>query len=501
VPVASGDGAAALSRTAELALSGKFRIDRVIGMGGMGLVLQAHHIALDQRVALKLMRPEHRTDENLVRRFQREARAAARLTSPHAVRVTDVGALGDGTPYLVMEYLDGIDVATLLQRHGAVPFARAAAIVQQASRAVAETHRLGIIHRDLKPSNLFVVQAPNEELLVKVLDLGVCKLAAGADDLRSTSSAVTLGTPAYMAVEQMCSAHSADERSDIWSLGVILYELIEGVVPFRGCSVADQCLRAKLDPTPAMTARGVPPGLRAIVERCLQKDPGARYQAAAELTAALAPFAATSQPGSPSASLSPGWSLSSGRSPPLMPSPGGPLARRQWRWWGLSAALLVGIAGITSARMAKRDATHGSPALSGIIASPSLPPVTARASPDSAAVTSNLRPDGSARTLAPPAPAQALAPPAPVQARTPSVPAFPSEAAVISRAPSQAGVASRAAGTAARPGSRSIARGDLRSRPAVPQPSPDLIRAEPSSPHISAWSAARLDFDPLATPD
>jgi serine/threonine-protein kinase len=266
-------------------LSRRFRIDGVVGQGGMGLVLAAHHRALDQRVALKLMRPELRARADLVGRFLREARAAARLRSPHSARILDVDTLEDGVPYLVMEYLDGVDVAALLRRDGAMAPARAATIVLHASRAIAEAHALGIIHRDLKPRNLFAVSG---EELIKVLDLGVCKLAH-RDELDTTATGATVGTPAYMAPEQLRAAHAADERSDLWSLGVILFELLTGTVPFHGQSIGDQCLRTTLDPVPAMPAT-VPAALQVVIRRCLEKQPAARFQSASELVAALEPL-------------------------------------------------------------------------------------------------------------------------------------------------------------------------------------------------------------------
>jgi serine/threonine-protein kinase len=272
------------------ALSRRFRVDRVIAMGGMGIVIAAHHLALDTRVAIKLMRPELRARKDLVRRFLREGRAAARLHSRHVARVFDVATLDDGAPYIVMEYLDGIDLAAWLVQRGAAPVSLAAAIIVQASDAIAEAHAAGIIHRDLKPSNLFLTQ-DRGELLAKVLDLGICKLLAPVDDLRDTSAGSgALGTPLYMAPEQLAAARRADARSDIWSLGVILYELVTGRVPFPGRTVAEVRERTTQDPGPPSCA-GVPEAFEAIIRRCLAKDPAQRFQRVGDLVAALAPFA------------------------------------------------------------------------------------------------------------------------------------------------------------------------------------------------------------------
>ncbi|MCW5806595.1 MAG: serine/threonine protein kinase, partial [Deltaproteobacteria bacterium] len=259
-PSEVGDADAAPIVAPTRALSARFRIDAVLGTGGMGVVVAAHHLVLDQRVALKLMRPELRDRKDLVRRFLREARVAARLKSRHTTRVFDVGVLDDGAPYIVMEYLDGVDAASFLRRHGPVAPARAAGIVLQALDAIAEAHALGVIHRDLKPANLFLIGTE-----VKVLDLGICKLAGEPAD-----TSHELGTPVYMAPEQRRSPPRSDARSDLWSCGVLLHELVTGAVPG------------------AANAARVPAALAPILARCLADDPADRYQSAAELAAALA---------------------------------------------------------------------------------------------------------------------------------------------------------------------------------------------------------------------
>ena len=269
-------------------LAGRFRIESVIGAGGMGLVLAAHHIALDSKVALKLMLPGIAARPDLVKRFLREGRTAARLESEHVTRVLEVGTLDDGAPYIVMELLEGMDLATLLRTSGRLPIGAAAALVQQASAAVAEAHALGIVHRDLKPANLFITRRPDGSPLLKVLDLGICKLEDADGERLTTSSAELMGTPAYMAPEQRRSASLADPRADSWSLGVILYELVSGQLPFRVQDVAG------MGTCPPVHATSVPPGFEAVIGRCLLNDPAARFQSASEVVAALAPFALAS---------------------------------------------------------------------------------------------------------------------------------------------------------------------------------------------------------------
>jgi serine/threonine-protein kinase len=276
-------------------LGGKYRVERVLGAGGMGVVVAARHLLLDQRVALKFMRASVITDEGAVERFLREARAVVRLRGEHVARVFDVGKLDDGAPYIVMEYLDGRDLGAVLQRSGALAAPDAVDLVLGGCVGVAEAHRQGIVHRDLKPQNLFLTRRPDGAPLVKVLDFGVSKMRAGvgASPGAVTGSAVMMGSPSYMAPEQMRSARDVDERADIWALGVILYELLSSALPFDGESLAVICAQVlAAEPRPlAEVALDVPHALAAVVERCLRKEPDERYADIAALAVALAPFA------------------------------------------------------------------------------------------------------------------------------------------------------------------------------------------------------------------
>jgi serine/threonine-protein kinase len=243
-------------------------------------------------VAIKLMRPELRMRRDLVRRFLREARAAARLRSPHITRVFDVGILDDRTPYIVMEYIDGSDLAAWMQPRRLLPASAAATLVVQAADAIAEAHAAGIIHRDLKPANLLVTQGADGAPMIKVLDLGICKLVGAGAGETTISGAAIIGTPAYMAPEQLAAPERADPRSDIWSLGAILYELVTGQRPFPGSTVAELQVATRTACPSLPTSRGdVTDRFAAIVARCLAVDPDARFQCVTELASALAPFA------------------------------------------------------------------------------------------------------------------------------------------------------------------------------------------------------------------
>jgi len=274
-------------------LAGKYRVERVLARGGMGVVCAAIHTQLDQRVALKFLLPDSEPNEHSRLRFLREARAAVRLRSEHVARVLDVGTAEEGAPYIVMEYLEGKDLADVLVERGRLPEAEAVGYVLQAAEAVAEAHALGIIHRDLKPANLFLTRRPDGSPCVKVLDFGISKALDGAPASGLTQATAMIGTPHYMSPEHIRSSKNVDARSDIWAMGMILYELVTGVVAFPRETLPELCSAIILDPIPP--PRAVVPHLSEGVERALTitlaKAPENRPQSLAELAALLAPFA------------------------------------------------------------------------------------------------------------------------------------------------------------------------------------------------------------------
>ena len=287
---------AAQVKAGDIVAGGKYAVERVLGTGGMGMVVAARHLELDQRVALKFMLREAMADPSNVERFAREARAAVRLQSPHTVRVLDVGRLKSGEPYMVMEYLDGHDLDEVLQRDGPMQPQMAVGYVLQACEAFAEAHGLGMIHRDIKLKNLFLTRMLSGRALVKVLDFGLAKTAGAIGDVSLTKTSAIFGSPQYMSPEQLRSAKDVDSRSDLWAIGVCLYELLTGRVPFDADGVAEICAMVLKDPVepPSRWARHLPPELDAVLVRCLEKDPNHRYQTVQELAKALEPWGAPS---------------------------------------------------------------------------------------------------------------------------------------------------------------------------------------------------------------
>src|SRR3954465_12842347 len=253
-------------------LAGKFRIERVLGVGGMGMVVSALHLQLEERVAIKFLLPEALANAEAVARFGREARAAVKIKSEHVARVIDVGALETGAPYLVMEYLEGGDLSQVLARRGPLPVDEAVEYVLQACEAIAHAHSLGIVHRDLKPANLFLIRRPDGTNSIKVLDFGISKVMPGksaSSDNAMTRTRTVMGSPLYMSPEQMASTRDVDGRTDLWALGAILYELVAGQPPFNAETMPQLCALILNGATPSLrsTRPQVPAALDIVLQR------------------------------------------------------------------------------------------------------------------------------------------------------------------------------------------------------------------------------------------
>jgi serine/threonine protein kinase len=281
VPVAPGD-----------LLAGKYRVERVLGSGGMGVVVAAVHEELGQRVALKFLLPRAMQNGEAASRFLREARAVVRIASEHVARVLDVGRLESGAPYLVMEYLEGTDLAEYAAGR-ALPVEEAVDYVLQACAGMAVAHAVGVIHRDLKPANLFITRGADGQALIKVLDFGISKMHLLDAPAALTHTSALMGSPLYMSPEQAQSPRTVDARTDIWSLGVIAYELLTGAPPFPGESLTEVLAALMVeDPVPMRELRkDLPPGLEQVVMRALERSLERRYANVGELSAALVDFA------------------------------------------------------------------------------------------------------------------------------------------------------------------------------------------------------------------
>jgi|GEM_PF-1503678 eukaryotic-like serine/threonine-protein kinase len=277
----------------------RYRIGQLLGSGAMGTVFAAHHVLLDQKVAIKFLVTESMAHSDSIARFVREARATATIKSPHVVRVLDVALRDGGGAYIVMEYLEGCDLASWLRTRGPPDVHVAVDFVLQACDAIAEAHQLRIIHRDLKPANLFAVQRGGSVEIIKVLDFGISK-AAGLVSTTAppgmwrpgaiiTEERIPIGSPCYMSPEQMESARDVDLRTDIWSLGVTLFELITGTLPFQGQSLVQVYATIKSGPKLSLP-EGSPRGLIDVIRNCLAPDRSQRYASVDEMQAALAPF-------------------------------------------------------------------------------------------------------------------------------------------------------------------------------------------------------------------
>jgi eukaryotic-like serine/threonine-protein kinase len=272
-------------------LAGKYRIDAHLAEGGMGVVLRATHLDLDCPVAIKLLRPEHSQNEDIVARLLAEARIAASLRSKHVNRVLDVGRTTAGIPYLVLEYLEGSDLGGYLERRGPLPVSEAADYVMQACEALAEAHAIGIVHRDMKPENLFLAEEADGGFLLKVLDFGISKAPVGRRGRTLTNPSEVVGSPTYMSPEQLRGG-TVDARTDVWALGAVLYELCTGDIFFDEESLTTTFKRI-LDPNdmpPPLEGGEEARRLHAIIVRCLERVPERRFQDMAELAQALAPL-------------------------------------------------------------------------------------------------------------------------------------------------------------------------------------------------------------------
>src|SRR2546426_5180510 len=272
-------------------LAEKYLIEELIKRGGMGSVYRGKHVMMDKTVAIKVLRPALAGDDVIVARFSREAKAASRISHPHAVSVTDLGEAENGVVFLVMEYLDGRSLKEIIKSDGPMPLKRAVEIIRQVAGALDAAHGQGVVHRDLKSDNIMLVRHNSNEW-AKVLDFGIAKIqqAEGVHDVDLTAPNLVIGTPQYMSPEQCSQTGPLDARADVYSLGVILYEMLVGRVPFTGESPTVIMMKQVQDPPPSVLAArpDLPASVGDVVNRALAKQPADRFQTAGELFEALA---------------------------------------------------------------------------------------------------------------------------------------------------------------------------------------------------------------------
>jgi serine/threonine-protein kinase len=276
-------------------VAGRYRVGEVIGEGGMGVVFAATHVGLESAVALKIIRSDLKNDEEFVLRFVNEARAAALLKGEHIARVFDVGKLASGEPYLVMERLEGMGLEAFLDAVGPLDPPEAVRLALEVCEGLAEAHALSLVHRDIKPANLFLSRRPDGRSILKILDFGIAKRLADKRHRSLTNPARSLGSPWYMSPEQMMDSSHVDSRTDIWSVGVLLYELLTGEHPFDGESIPEVCAKVLSAPAPSVRElrRDIDPRLDAIITTCLEKDPAVRLPNVSALADSLLEFAPT----------------------------------------------------------------------------------------------------------------------------------------------------------------------------------------------------------------
>ncbi len=416
-------------------LLGKYEIERILGRGGMGIVFAAKHLELDERVAIKVLLPVAAASKDLVGRFLREGRAAVKIRSEHVARIRDVGKLENGVPFMAMEYLDGKDLSIILREQGRLSVELAVDYVLQACEALAEAHALGIVHRDLKPANLFLIKRADGSTCIKVIDFGISKTTADPAEMSLTRTNSIIGSPLYMSPEQMRSSRTVDARSDIWSLGIILHELLTGVTPHDADSMPELYAHVLTKPAPPLRrARpDAPAGLEAAILRSLQADSELRFLNIADFVTAIAEFGSVDARASAERirkviQLSP-LSMITGQMNAIsavMPLPSGPGFAGTGSSWagqlhgtkesrrtmaiGIGAAatvlLLVAVVGallVTSA--------HPKPASSAMATgAPALPPPSPPASSSSATSPEVLPPAPSANAVASAVPAPSTKP-------------------------------------------------------------------------------------------
>lgn len=317
-------------------IADRYHVLRKIGEGGMGLLYACFDTVLSREVAVKLMQRSLASEPLIAERLMREARLAAQLRR-HVAQVFDCGMLETGEPYIVMELLSGRDMYAVLRESGPITPGELGAVMLQVCDGLAEAHEKGIIHRDLKPENLFCATEPDGGVVIKIVDFGVSKQVSGRRLRAQTNPGESVGSPQYMSPEQITSPSEVDGRTDIWSLGVVMYELLTGALPFQGAGTAQICAAVLTEPVPPISQyrQDVPPALEFIIRRCLEKDRARRFPDVVQLSAALAALDTAEGRASRFTSVRPGLNATEPDDAPE------PVSRPRRRWVGVLCGLAV----------------------------------------------------------------------------------------------------------------------------------------------------------------
>ena len=421
-------------------LAGKYRLEGLIGHGGMGSVWAATHLGLDQKVAVKIVSPQYAQVPDIRRRFDVEAKAAARLRSRHVVQVFDNGELDDGTPYMVMEFLEGESLGRRLQRSGPLPLPECVRTMAHVARALAKAHEQGIVHRDIKPENIYLARSHDEESFVaKVLDFGIAKVAVEGEQ-STTRTGALLGTPMFMSPEQARGMRSLDHRTDLFSLGLVAYSMLTGVPPFSSDSYGDLIVQICTQPLPILraTAPWVPNAVEAWFQQACAREPGARFQSAQQMGEAF--VAACGDAATAAGVTGPGvasWPAPSGASYKASGGTAGPFSKTHPAVQGRSPRAILAMAvgglvvcvlgialavrvtrgpGVPAAAVAPTQSdptTVSAPPTSPVLLSPIVVVPSASAQPSTSASPSAAPPVGALLRPGRPPPSRPLRPPRP----------------------------------------------------------------------------------------
>jgi serine/threonine-protein kinase len=384
-------------------IADKYRVESVLGEGGMGVVVRATHLVLQQSVAIKFLRSRENVDADTVRQFVGEAQVAARVQGDHVVKIHDVALLPDGTPYIVMEHLEGLTLAAILADRGALSVRESVRYGSQICEALVEAHAAGIVHGDLKPENIYIVGGGDTPRRVKLFDFGISRILNGSG---SGERGVIVGTPAYMAPEQFEGA--AEVGSDLWAVGVLIYEMLNGLPPFRGDTFEKTREQVRGGRATPLGRLDMPAGLNDIIAHCLEKAPAARYANAMDLASALEEYLPVESSIERYQRVAMrGKQNTSQRVAPTVILPD---RKKGQGTWGVAALGLVVVVGLVVALLIARARSHPAPSADTVAAKapPSAPPSVSGREPPSLSIEPSTAPPEPTASVVPVSPSPSI---------------------------------------------------------------------------------------------